>query len=116
MAQEKTILQHNGSLVLMTREKGHVEIRYETPREGLSLQQGTLLFSGNNDGRGNYIGTAYTFKRGCQPAPYLVVGKEAGPGIVLVGSAPQRDPRSCDVVASAATGKNARLVFEYEPE
>jgi hypothetical protein len=115
-AQEMTILQHNGSLMLMTRDKGHVEIRYETPRMGVPVLQGALLFSGTFDGRGIFAGTAYTFKRGCSPAPYPVVGQEAGPGIILIGDAPQRKPGSCDVLGNVSQGKNAKLVFEYEPE
>lgn len=115
-AQETTILQHNGSLVLMTRDNGHVEIRYERPRTGVPVLQGVLLFSGTFDDRGIFAGTAYTFKRGCTPAPYSVVGKEAGPGIVLIGDAPQRKPGSCDVLGNVSQGKNAKLVFGYEPE
>jgi hypothetical protein len=109
-------LLHNGSVTLFTRNNGHVEIRYETPRPGLAVREGTLLFSGTYDQLGYYSGTAYTFKQGCEPAPYAVAGKDSGPGIVLVGVAPRRDPHSCAVTGDAVNGKNSRLVFEFEPE
>jgi len=115
-AQEMTLLFHNGSRTIYTRDKGRVEIRYETPKAGLSVKEGTLLFSGVSDSRGNYSGTAYTFKSGCEPAPYPVAGKESGPGIVLVGVAPRRASHSCAIIGDTVTGKNARLVFEYEAE
>jgi hypothetical protein len=115
-AQEMAPVLHNGSLALITKNDGHVEIRYETPRPGLPVVAGTLLFSGKVDGRGSYTGTAYVFKRGCEPAPYAVAGKDSDPGIVLMGVAPRRDPRSCAVIGDASQGKNARLVFEYERE
>lgn len=114
-AQEMGPLFHNGSRTLFTRNNGHVEIRYETPRPGLPVREGTLLFAGTYE-RGYYSGTAYTFKRGCEPAPYAVAGKDSGPGIVLVGVAPRRDSRSCAVIGDSASGNNSRLVFEFETE
>lgn len=115
-AQEMTPVFHNGSRALFTRDKGKVEIRYDIPKRGLSVREGTLLFSGTWDGRGNYSGVAFTFKRGCEPAEYPVTGKDTPDGIVLVGAAPVRDPRGCTVLGSSSTGANARLVFEYEFE
>jgi hypothetical protein len=115
-SQEMTLVFHNGSRTLFTRDNGHVEIRYETPRAGLPVSAGTLLFEGQYDGRGSYTGTAYLFKRGCEPIPYAVAGKESGPGIVLMGVSPRRDPRSCAIIGDTANGKNSRLVFEYEFE
>jgi hypothetical protein len=117
-AQEMALVLHNGSLAIFTRDDRHqVEIRYEQPRPGLPVAKGTLLFSGTYDNkRGYYSGTAYTFKQGCDPAPYAVSGKDSGPGIVLVGIAPHRDPHSCAVIGDVVSGKNSRLVFEFEPE
>ena len=117
MSQEMTLLFHNGSRTLFTKsEKGQVEIRYETPRPGLPVTEGALLFSGRADANGSYTGTAYTFKRGCEPAPYSVAGKEAGPGIILVGIAPRRDHSSCAIVGDTLVGKHTKLIFEYEME
>jgi len=115
-AQEMGPIFHNGSRALFTRDNGHVEIRYDSPRPGLPVREGTLLFEGTYDKRGFYSGTAYTFKRGCEPAPYAVAGKDSGPGIVLMGVAPHRDPHSCAVIGDSVSGRNSRLVFEFEPE
>lgn len=114
-AQEMGPLFHNGSRTIFTRNNGHVEIRYETPRPGLPVREGTLLFAGTYE-RGYYSGTAYIFKQGCEPVPYAVAGKDSGPGIVLVGVAPRRDPHSCAVIGDTVSNKNSRLVFEFEIE
>jgi len=84
-------MAHNGSVVLMTEEKGRVEIKYATPRSGLSVKEGTVLFVGSLNGRGEYADTAYTFKKDCPPAPYPVAGKVTDRGITLIGNAPRRD-------------------------
>jgi hypothetical protein len=115
--QEMMPIFHNGSRAIFTRTDGHVEIRYDAPRPGLPVQSGTLLFSGNYDTKtGRYAGTAYVFKRGCEPAPYAVTGKESGPGIVMIGIAPTRASSSCALTGETLNGKNARLIFEYERE
>jgi hypothetical protein len=117
LSQETMPVFHNGSRAIFTRTDGHVEIRHDLPRPGSPVQSGTLLFSGNYDTKtGRYAGTAYVIKRGCEPAPYAVIGKESGPGIVMIGIAPMRDPRSCALTGETFNGKNARLVFEYERE
>jgi hypothetical protein len=115
-AGEMAPIYHNGSRAIITRDKGVVEIKYETPRPGLPVKEGDVLFSGTWDGRGHYQGIAYTFKRGCEPAPYPVEGKDDGPGIILAGLTPRRDPKGCAVVGSAANGQHSRLVFEFEIE
>jgi len=109
-------IYHNGSRAIITRDKGLVEVKYETPRPSLSVKPGTLLFSGTWDGRGNYQGAAYTFKRGCDPAPYPVTGREGGPGIIMSGVAPHRDAQGCSFIGATANSKHSRLVFEYEME
>jgi hypothetical protein len=116
--QEMAPVFHNGSRAIFTRSgDGHVEIRYDAPRQGLPVQPGTLLFSGTYDTKHElYSGVAYIFKRGCEPTPYPVAGTNAGPGIVLIGAAPRRDPHSCAILGATLSGENARLVFEYERE
>lgn len=109
-------MAHNGSVVLMTEEKGRVEIAYATPRAGLSVKEGTVLFAGSLDSRGGYAGSAYTFKKDCPPAPYPVTGKVTDRGITLLGNAPRRDPKSCDIISGAANRSASQLVFEYEPD
>jgi hypothetical protein len=116
-AQEMSPMLHNGSIMLITTDdKERVEIKYETPRAGLSVTTGTLLFAGTRDAKGNYAGTAYTFKRDCEPAPYGVMGMTTAKGITLVGVAPHRDPQSCKVLGGSMASRSSRLVFEYEPE
>lgn len=114
-AMEMGPMYHNGSQFVITKDKGVVQIRYVTPRKGLPVKEDQILFSGTTDGRGNYQGTAYTFKRGCEPAPYAVTGKDADPGIILTGLSPRRDPNGCAVIGNSANAKHSRLVFEYEP-
>jgi hypothetical protein len=111
---EMAPMYHNGSRFVITKDNGIVEIRYETPRKGLPVKEGQIVFSGTVASRGTYRGTAYTFKRGCEPAPYAVTGIDADPGIIFTGLAPQRDPNGCAVIGSSAN-KHSRLVFEYEP-
>jgi len=122
IAQEKihemAPIFHNGSRFLITKDtvtktRGAVEIRYETPRAGLPVKEGQILFSGTTDYRGSYKGTAFTFKAGCEPAGYAVTGADAGPGIILTGLAPRRDPNGCAVIGSS-NSRHSRLVFEYE--
>lgn len=115
-AQEMTLLFHNGSRALFTRDNNKVEIRYDAPKRGLPVREGTLLFTGASDSKGNYRGVAYTFKRGCDPAPYPVTGKDVAGGIILMGAAPVRDPHGCAITGSTRTSSNARLVFDYEIE
>jgi hypothetical protein len=109
-------MAHNGSVMLMNEVKGQVEITYATPRAGLSVKEGAVLFVGSMNRRGEYAGTAYTFKKDCPPAPYPVAGKATDHGIMLVGKAPRRDPRSCDVLPGAQIQPASTLVFEYEPD
>ena len=90
-----------------------VEIAYNHPRPGLPVAEGTLLFRGVRVGA-RYSGTAYTFKAGCPPAPYVVTGvkdpkKEI---IVMTGVAPHRNPRSCDVIGESARSGHSKLVFD----
>jgi hypothetical protein len=82
----------------------------------LPVVEGTIVFKGTRDGHGNYFGTAYTFKKGCDAAPYPVAGKDTGGVIVLTGAAPHRDPHSCAIIGDTQYGKNSRLAFEFEPD
>jgi hypothetical protein len=74
--------------------------------------RGAVLFEGGADKRGNLVGTAYTFKSGCNAAPYAVRGHlDSKGGLMLVGDAPVRDPHSCNVLEFSARSPNARLAF-----
>jgi hypothetical protein len=109
-------MAHNGSIMLMTEEKGHVEIIYMIPHSGLSVKEGTILFVGSLNGRGEYAGTAYTFKKDCPPLTYAVTGKMTGDGITLIGNAPRRDHKSCNIIQGATNHFASQLRFEFEPD
>jgi hypothetical protein len=109
---------HNGSWMSIMRSGQNLRILYDTPRSGMRKQgarRGTVLFRGRMTGN-RIRGTAYTFKRGCQPASYNVSGRHflnsGGYGtIVLTGAAPIRD--GCEVVGYTRKSSNARLEFGW---
>ncbi|RYE77943.1 MAG: hypothetical protein EOP19_22185 [Hyphomicrobiales bacterium] len=108
---------HNGSMVLISARGGRIV--YDEPKASIAgtVRKGMTLFEGRFDGA-RIAGTAYVFKRGCEPAPYAVTGKmESNPAgfgsrIVLTGAAPKRDPASCAIIGT--TGTHSRLVFEEQ--
>ena len=105
---------HNDSRVWLFPKAGI--IAYGEPKRSIAaaVKPGDILFKGRIGAR-EISGTAYVFKAGCAPAPYLVNGTGfhgEGDRIVLSGAAPARDRNSCDVGPASATGKNGRLVFE----
>ncbi len=105
---------HNGSGMLVSEWRdGTIEITYDTPRSGLAVAPGTLLFAGVRNGL-RYSGTAYTFKNGCPPAAYPVTGRRNDKRdlLVLSGPAPHRDPASCSIVGQSAQSGHANLVFD----
>ncbi|MNE77864.1 hypothetical protein D3C80_1742180 [compost metagenome] len=56
-------------------------------------------------------GVAYTYKKGCEPAPYLVSGHFNGSAkLTLQGKAPVRE--GCTVVGYSNKSPNAKLVFD----
>lgn len=105
---------HNGSEMRVNEwDDGRIEIVYVAPRPDLHVAEGTVLFRGTAKGR-RYAGTAYTFKPGCEPAPYPVSGARDDKRdiIVLTGPAPGRIPNSCELTFGSMQSKNARLVFD----
>ena len=78
-----------------------VAIQYEVPRSKLPIAPGAVVFRGQSDGKGHLSGTAYTFKPGCEPAPYRVRGEKAAGVLTLTGAAPKRDKQSCKIVGYA---------------
>jgi hypothetical protein len=109
--EEKTPLGHNGSGVLMTRRGPQVTMTYSSVRDGLSVQEGELLFSGTITGN-RLHGTAYTFRRGCPPAPYAVSGIQTSARIVLRGPAPVRESAGCNVIGYDDSAASATLQFD----
>jgi hypothetical protein len=105
---------HNGSVMQASFYKnGTIRIEYDEVRRGLPpALQGEVLFKGVADGQGSLSGTAYTFKRGCNPAPYAVEGQiDPKGGITLTGDAPMRDDKSCAITGFTGRSPNARLTF-----
>ncbi len=107
------VADHNGSLVTVSPSLGI--IAYVHPRLGMDrlVGTGTVLFRGRITDEG-VVGTAYTFKRGCAPAPYAVSGfghAGSGGGFVLTGHPPIRAPHSCAVVGY---GDNGNSVLHFE--
>lgn len=106
---------HNGSSVVLEQSAGRIV--YDEPKASIAgtVRRGTVLFEGRFAGR-RVSGTAYVFKKGCEPAPYPVSGvmednpRGFGSRIVLAGPAPRRDRNSCAIIGT--TGVHSRLVFE----
>jgi hypothetical protein len=106
-----SIWNHNGSQMLLEANGNQRTLSYLYPRRGLSARAGDMVFQGRRVGN-TYVGTAYTFRRGCPPAPYQVSGRlRSETRIVLTGAAPVR--RGCAVVDYTRRGGNARLVFSF---
>lgn len=115
---------HNGSSMLVDERLG--EIRYDIPKKAIAgtVKKGTVLFRGTfrdieSDPAKGYVrgvveGTAYVFKKGCEPAPYAVSGTYDSTTITMSGRAPKRDPRSCAILALSHDSPHAVLTFEFE--
>lgn len=87
-------------------------ISYEDPKASISgsVKPGAILFRGWIVPYGPMRGVAYTFKKGCPPAPYFVEGYDQhGIELILEGAAPIR--KGCDVVGYTKKSPNAKLVF-----
>lgn len=111
----QSLWSHNGSTMLWYSNGQRRQVSYYAPRAGLSVNPGTVLFEGQKVGSEIY-GTAYVFKRGCQPAPYTVRGlvdPSNQTHVVLYGSAPIRQRGGCQVVGYNPQSSNSRLEFNY---
>jgi len=82
--------------MLLRADGPHRVISYLHPRPGISARRGDIVFQGRKIGN-RYVGTAYTFRQGCRPAPYKVSGiLPLQTRIVLHGASPKRS--GCRVV------------------
>jgi hypothetical protein len=107
----QSVWNHNGSQMLLQSNGNQRIITYLHPRRGISAQPGQVLFRGQRNGQ-YYSGTAYTFRRGCNPAPYHVSGRLSSEHrIVLRGAAPKR--KGCRIVGYSKRSGSAKLVFSY---
>ncbi len=101
---------HNGS-TMFHHQKQHI-IVYLDPKASIagSIKSDTVLFRGWSVPNEWISGVAYTFKKGCDPAPYLVSGYDNGSlQLTLQGKAPVRE--GCKVVGYSDKSPNAKLVF-----
>jgi hypothetical protein len=103
---------HNGSIMKVDRDAGI--IRYLRPKPSLAgtVTPGTVVFEGIIEARGGAVkGLAYTFKKGCAPAPYRVSGfyNPELEWIQLEGAAPIR--RGCAIVGYDGGSGHAELRF-----
>lgn len=109
------LVVHNDSLMFL--DQGFHTILYEDPKPSIagSIEPATVLFRGWIVLGGPMRGVAYTFKKGCPPAPYLVEGYDQhGAQLILEGVAPIR--KGCEVVGYTKKSGNARLVFHLPPD
>ena len=106
------IWDHNGSVIYMDPRMGIIS--YRTPKKSIATTtaENQVLFRGTIHPDGPIHGMAYTFKKGCEPAPYLVDGYRSSGDlkIVLTGAAPKRD--GCKVVGYTKDSPNAKLTFK----
>lgn len=109
---------HNGSMMTLAVAGIHASIVYHQPRAGLAgigVTPGTVLFRGTLRS-GALRGTAFTFRRGCPPAPYDVRGRISPNGtMVLEGAAPVWGA-GCRIDGLSPNSPHARLVFQFHSE
>jgi hypothetical protein len=89
---ERTVWEHNGSVMYLVANGSSREIYYQKPRSGMleaGARPGSLLFRGEVN-NGQYLGTAYIFNSHCGPIPYEVKGPilDDDERIMLTGQAP----------------------------
>ncbi|RYE86181.1 MAG: hypothetical protein EOP19_07535 [Hyphomicrobiales bacterium] len=105
---------HNGSVMQIDPAAG--TIVYLHPKASLSatVRPGQVLFEGTPwTPGGAFSGTAYTFRKGCPPAPYTVTAtyEDFTETLTLRGDAPVRRKGGCEVVSYSSTSSNAMLAF-----
>lgn len=114
-AGELDIYEHNGSVINWFVVNGEATATYATPKASLlasGIQEGSVVFKGFEEGN-RISGTAYTYRKGCAPAPCEVVGYFSGKNIVLSGPSPVRAKGGCEVIRYTVDSVNPNLVFKY---
>ena len=83
---------HNGSEMLVKRDRRRVTITYDKPRSALKkhgVRTGTMLFQGRLDQDGILEGNAHIFSASCGKTAYYVHGQyDEGRSFTLSGAAP----------------------------
>jgi len=110
---DRTIWDHNGSVMYLVANGSSREFYYEKPRPGMlesGASPGSLLFRGEVN-NGQYSGTSYIFTPRCGQMPFRVKGAilDNDQLIVLTGQAP-RVGRNCKTYASYTTNLEFRLL------
>jgi hypothetical protein len=121
---ERTMWDHNGSVMYLVTNGSSREFYYQKPRQGMldaGARPGSLLFRGEIN-NGQYLGTAYIFNVHCGPIPFEVKGPilDDDGRIVLTGEAPRvgRDCRAHGSYTSDLEFRRLRtneLVQSQEP-
>lgn len=114
-AGQLDIYEHNGSVINWFVVNDEATATYATPKPSLlasGIKEGSVVFNGFEEGN-RISGTAYTYRKGCAPAPYEVVGYFSGNNIVLSGPSPVQSKNGCDVIRYTLDSPNAKLVFKY---
>jgi|SRR5581483_1800092 len=92
-----SIWMHNGSVVRLSAQSSDRTFTYVTPKSGLPVPPGTVLFHGTKIGN-LYSGTTRLFSSRCGAIDYAVSGSVSvdGLSITLTGKRPQRGS-DCDI-------------------
>jgi hypothetical protein len=114
---ERSLWDHNGSIMYLVAIGASRELHYQKPRPGM-LEAGAhpddVLFKGEiNDGQ--LSGTAYIFNAQCGQVPFHVKGPILGNGgrIVLTGQAP-RIGRNCQTYSEYTSTLEFKLLKTSE--
>ncbi|MBD2745715.1 hypothetical protein IC232_03300 [Microvirga sp. BT688] len=113
---------HNGSGMYVN--KGAGTIRYAAPKASIAgtVKEDTVLFRGEFknapglEARGTVSGIAFVFKKGCEPAPYQVVGTYDASTVTMKGAAPRRAKDSCAILETTKNSPHSVLKFEAPPD
>src|SRR5215831_12206483 len=114
---ERTVWDHNGSLMYLLANGSSREFYYQKPRPGMldaGARPGSLLFRGQvNDGQ--FLGTAYVFNPHCGPIAFEAKGAilDDDERIVLTGQAP-RVGRNCRAYESYSSNLEFRRLKPTE--
>lgn len=105
---------HNDSMVEFNYKYGLIFYRDPKPSIASTIKPFDLLFHGRIENMGEAIGTAYTFRAGCPPAPYSVFGNYDlhTSKFVLHGAAPVREQSGCRIIGYSEKAANATLTFD----
>lgn len=112
---------HNDSLMVVDPKRGMIIYKEPKPSIRGVVKPGDVLFYSEMpwdmyDSSATISGTAWVFKKGCDPVGYRVQGglRKTWHTLVLRGEAPVRKKGSCEIAGLSKTSGNAELVFESD--